>query len=61
MSDRPRQSWTIRLSTVVLAHSVQDAIELWAEHDAAEIMFKLVDGWQTITTKFIDQPIDLAA
>ena len=33
----------------------------WALLASGQINMRMIDGWQTITTKFIDQPIDLAA
>ena len=33
----------------------------WALLASGQINMRKIDGWQTITTKFIDQPIDLAA
>ena len=33
----------------------------WALLASGQITMRKIDGWQTITTKFIDQPIDLAA
>jgi hypothetical protein len=33
----------------------------WALLASGQINMRKIDRWQTITTKFIDQPIDLAA
>ena len=33
----------------------------WALLASGQITMRKIDGWQTITTKFIDQPIDLVA
>jgi putative transposase len=33
----------------------------WALLAAGQINMRKVDGWQTLATKLIDQPIDLAA
>jgi len=37
------------------------AMLFWALLASGQINMRKIDGWQTITTKFIDQPIDLAA
>ncbi|MET4484003.1 hypothetical protein ABIB66_008574 [Bradyrhizobium sp. F1.13.3] len=37
------------------------AIPLWALLASRQINMRKVDGWQTLATEPIDQPIDLAA
>ena len=37
------------------------AMLFWALLASGQINMRKVDGWQTLATKLIDQPIDLAA
>jgi putative transposase len=37
------------------------SVLFWALLASGQISMRKVDGWQTLATKLIDQPIDLAA
>jgi len=51
-----------RIKTQTVLPSAETAAMLfWALLASGQINMRKIDGWQTITTKFIDQPIDLAA
>jgi hypothetical protein len=51
-----------RIKTQTVLPSAETAAMLfWALLASGQITMRKIDGWQTITTKFIDQPIDLAA
>jgi putative transposase len=45
----------------VLRSAVTAAMMFWALLASGQINMRKVDGWQTLATKPIDQPIDLAA
>jgi hypothetical protein len=51
-----------RIKTQTVLPSADTAAMLfWALLASGQISMRKVDGWQTLTTKPIDQPIDLAA
>ena len=50
----------IKIQTV-LPSADTAAMMFWALLASGPITMRKVDGWQTLTTKHIDQPIDLAA
>ena len=55
----PKRSWPVLR---VLAWGLLWAAMLfWALLASGQINMRKVDGWQTLATKPIDQPIDLAA
>ena len=45
----------------VLPSADTAAMLFWALHASGQINMRKVDGWQTLATTTIDQPIDLAA
>jgi putative transposase len=46
---------------IVLPSADTAAMLFWALLASGQINMRKVDGWQTLATKPIDQPIDLAA
>ena len=61
-SRRKEQSKTNRIKTQTVLPSADTAAMLfWALLASGQINMRKVDGWQTLATKPIDQPIDLAA
>jgi len=51
-----------RIKTQTVLPSAETAAMLfWALLASGQINMRKVDGWQTLDTKLIDQPIDLAA
>lgn len=60
--ERLHQEFKRRIKTQTVLPSAETAAMLfWALLASGQINMRKIDGWQTITTKFIDQPIDLAA
>jgi putative transposase len=60
--ERLHEEFKRRIKTqTVLPSAETAAILFWALLASGQITMRKIDGWQTITTKFIDQPIDLAA
>lgn len=51
----------MKIAAANVAHSLADLLLLWALLASGQINMRKVDGWQTLATKPIDQPIDLAA
>ena len=49
------------IAQTVLPSADTDAMLFWALFASGQINMRKVDGWQTLATKPIDQPIDLAA
>lgn len=59
----PRSAFDARVLTAntVLPSADTAAMLFWALLASGQINMRKVDGWQTLATKPIDQPIDLAA
>jgi len=53
--------WRPIYSPGVLPSADTAAMLFWALLASGQINMRKVDGWQTLATKLIDQPIDLAA
>lgn len=60
--ERLHEEFKRRIKTQTVLPSADTAAMLfWALLASGQINMRKVDGWQTLTTKLIDQPIDLAA
>ena len=60
--ERLHEEFKRRIKTPTVSQSADTAAMLfWALLASGQINMRKVDGWQTLTTKLIDQPIDLAA
>jgi putative transposase len=60
--ERLHEEFKRRIKTQTVLPSADTAAMLfWALLASGQINMRKVDGWQTLTTKVIDQPIDLAA
>src|ERR1700719_3083674 len=60
--ERLHEEFKRRIKTQTVLPSAETAAMLfWALLASGQITMRKIDGWQTITTKFIDQPIDLVA
>ena len=60
--ERLHEEFKRRIKTQTVLPSAETAAMLfWALLASGQISMRKVDGWQTLTTKLIDQPIDLAA
>jgi len=60
--ERLHEEFKRRVKTQTLLPSADTAAMLfWALLASGQINMRKVDGWQTLATKPIDQPIDLAA
>jgi putative transposase len=60
--ERLHEEFKRRIKTQTVLPSAETATMLfWALLASGQINMRKVDGWQTLTTKPIDQPIDLAA
>jgi putative transposase len=60
--ERLHEEFKRRIKTQTVLPSAETAAMLfWALLASGQIMMRKVDGWQTLTTKPIAQPIDLAA
>ena len=60
--ERLHEEFKRRIKTQTVLPSAETAAMLfWALLASGQITMRKIDGWRTITTKFIDQPIDLAA
>ena len=60
--ERLHEEFKRRIKTQTLLPSAETAAMLfWALLASGQINMRKVDGWQTLSTKLIDQPIDLAA
>jgi len=60
--ERLHEEFKRRIKTqTVLPSADTAAMLLWALLASGQINMRKVDGWQTLATKPIDQPIDLAA
>ena len=60
--ERLHEEFKRRIKTQTVLPSADTAAMLfWALLASGQISMRKVDGWQTLTTKPIDQPIDLAA
>lgn len=60
--ERLHEEFKRRIKTQTVLPSAETAAMLfWALLASGQINMRKIDGWQTIPTKFIDQPIDLAA
>ena len=61
-NERLHEEFKRRIKTQTVLPSADTAAMLfWALLASDQINMRKVDGWQTLTTKLIDQPIDLAA
>jgi putative transposase len=60
--ERLHEEFKRRIKTQTVLPSADTATMLfWALLASGQINMRKVDGWQTLSTKLIDQPIDLAA
>jgi putative transposase len=60
--ERLHEEFKRRIKTQTVLPSADTAVMLfWALLASGQINMRKVDGWQTLATKPIDQPIDLAA
>lgn len=60
--ERRHEEFKRRIKTQTVLPSADTAVMLfWALLASGQIVMRKVDGWQTLTTKIIDRPIDLAA
>ncbi len=60
--ERLHEEFKRRIKTQTVLPSADTAAMLfWALLASGQISMRKVDGWQTLASKFIDQPIDLAA
>jgi transposase-like protein len=60
--ERPHEEFKRRIKTQTVLPSAETAAMLfWALPASGQINMRKVDGWQTLVTSIIDQPIDLAA
>jgi putative transposase len=60
--ERLHEEFKRRIKTqTVLPSAGTAAMLFWALLASGQIIMRKVDGWQTLRTKFIDRPIDLAA
>src|SRR5215216_3349822 len=60
--ERLHEEFKRRIKTQTVLPSAETAAMLfWALLASGQINMRKVDGWQTLSTKLIDQPIDLAA
>src|SRR6202035_2101041 len=60
--ERLHEEFKRRIKTqTVLPSADTAAMMFWALLASGQISMRKVDGWQTLATKPIDQPIDLAA
>ena len=60
--ERLHEEFKRRIKTqTVLPSADTAAMMFWALLASGQITMRKVDGWQTLATKHIDQPIDLAA
>ena len=60
--ERLHEEFKRRIKTQTVLPSAETAAMLfWALLASGQINMRKVDGWQTLATKPIDQPIDLAA
>jgi putative transposase len=60
--ERLHEEFKRRIKTQTVLPSAETAAMLfWALLAAGQITMRKVDGWQTLTRKLADEPIDLAA
>jgi putative transposase len=60
--ERLHEEFKRRIKTQTVLPSAETAAMLfWALLAAGQITMRKVDGWQTLTNKLADKPIDLAA
>jgi putative transposase len=59
--ERLHEEFKRRIKTQVLPSADTAAMLFWALLASGQINTRKVDGWKTVATKPIDQPIDLAA
>src|ERR1700684_1237343 len=60
--ERLREEFKRRIKTQIVLPSADPAAMLfWALLASGQINMRKVDGWQTLSTKLVDQPIDIAA
>jgi transposase-like protein len=60
--ERLHEEFKRRIKTQTVLPSAETAAMLfWALLASGQINMRKVDGWQTLATRTIDQPIDLAA
>src|SRR5580704_8751746 len=59
---RLHEEFKRRIKTQTVLPSAETAAMLfWALLASGQINMRKVDGWQTLSTKLVDQPIDIAA
>jgi putative transposase len=60
--ERLHEEFKRRIKTQTVLPSAETAAMLfWALLASGQINMRKVDGWQTLSTKLVDQPIDIAA
>ena len=60
--ERLHEEFKRRIKTQCVLPSIETAAMLfWALLASGQINMRKIDGWETLATKLIDQPIDLAA
>src|SRR5438874_1462305 len=60
--ERLHEEFKRRIKTQTVLPSAETAAMLfWALLASGQISMRKVDGWQTLASKLIDQPVDLAA
>jgi transposase-like protein len=59
--ERLHEEFKRRIKTQTVLPSAETAALFWALLAAGQITMRKVDGWQTLTHKLADEPIDLAA
>jgi|SRR5262252_605169 len=60
--ERLHEEFKLRIKTQTVLPSAETAAMLfWALLASGQINMRKVDGWQTLSSKLIDQPIDVAA
>jgi len=60
--ERLHEEFKRRIKTQCVLPSIETAaMSFWALLGSGQINIRKIDGWQTLATKLIDQPIDLAA
>ena len=60
--ERLHEEFKRRIKTqTVLPSAATAAMLFWALMASGQIVMRKIDGWQTLATKPVDQPVDLAA
>ena len=60
-SNRSNEEFERRIKTQTGLPSAEAAMLFWALLAGGQITMRKVDGWETLTQKLADKPIDLAA